>query len=384
MKSPITRIASFAVVFHVLIQQVVARGEFPSAIGSPAFASGTATTGGSASKRGVDYTPERLSYIVIPGNLTVIQGDICYGSFDEFAEHANILTTPGFVYPNTIDQKYNPQSHPHRRSLRPRDAPQQWPGAKIIYKYHSEYVKSKVSPYVLEAIKRWQLKSPYLKFVELNVSCENVPGQLTINSIPCGGCNANLGYSPDKPLYMNLQQSSYCDAPGLSNTGCFDDDATHLFGHVIGLDHQAGRVDRDEHQTFRCDNLVDYDPATPDSCGNDNCTGWACTFRVDKNPVCGPYDIDSVMQNAADFYAKPGTSTLEDKAGTGEHLPRYNVAFPSTLDSINVCDLYPYDCTGFCGNGIVDPGEECDTGINQYLDGCTPGCKLYKADCKIW
>jgi cysteine-rich repeat protein len=42
--------------------------------------------------------------------------------------------------------------------------------------------------------------------------------------------------------------------------------------------------------------------------------------------------------------------------------------------------------TGRCGNGIVDPGEECDDGnllfgAGQYGDGCDPSCRRERIGC---
>jgi cysteine-rich repeat protein len=31
-------------------------------------------------------------------------------------------------------------------------------------------------------------------------------------------------------------------------------------------------------------------------------------------------------------------------------------------------------CVGFCGNGLPDPGEECDDGNSTSADGCEPDC----------
>jgi cysteine-rich repeat protein len=36
-------------------------------------------------------------------------------------------------------------------------------------------------------------------------------------------------------------------------------------------------------------------------------------------------------------------------------------------------DLPP--CTAVCGNGVTDPGEECDDGNTRACDGCSPGCR---------
>jgi cysteine-rich repeat protein len=34
-----------------------------------------------------------------------------------------------------------------------------------------------------------------------------------------------------------------------------------------------------------------------------------------------------------------------------------------------------------CGNGILDPGEECDDGNNSNNDGCFNDCTLYVPAC---
>jgi len=31
---------------------------------------------------------------------------------------------------------------------------------------------------------------------------------------------------------------------------------------------------------------------------------------------------------------------------------------------------------GFCGDGILDPGEECDDGNNVNGDGCDENCRI--------
>src|SRR5262249_13020023 len=42
-----------------------------------------------------------------------------------------------------------------------------------------------------------------------------------------------------------------------------------------------------------------------------------------------------------------------------------------------VLSLSLWGCSGsLCGNGIIDPGEQCDDGNNIVGDGCQPDCTL--------
>ncbi len=41
----------------------------------------------------------------------------------------------------------------------------------------------------------------------------------------------------------------------------------------------------------------------------------------------------------------------------------------------SACDIGAYE-VGFCGDGIVDPGEECDDGNTDDGDGCNSGCEI--------
>ena len=66
------------------------------------------------------------------------------------------------------------------------------------------------------------------------------------------------------------------------------------------------------------------------------------------------------------------------------------VAIPGPDDQVlvnnNEDHLWPYevepltievvDYIAECGNGTIDPGEMCDDGNNDALDGCSPGCKI--------
>ena len=46
-------------------------------------------------------------------------------------------------------------------------------------------------------------------------------------------------------------------------------------------------------------------------------------------------------------------------------------------DCDGLADAADPDCyVPSCGNGILDPGEECDDGNNVYLDGCSGVCLI--------
>ncbi|RUS33865.1 hypothetical protein BC938DRAFT_483426 [Jimgerdemannia flammicorona] len=294
---------------------------------------------------------ERVPFYVTPGNLTVIDGDIVFDKFHNFKKYARIINPDNVPLGVNLCpcSEYAPEAgvypKPYGAGLTLHPAPENlWPNATIVYKYCSHEVKNKVQKYVDKAIERWRRKSSFLQFEEVGVCCEEVPGQLTIDSMNCANCIATYGYSATEPLYMNLQQPSYCKPPGLSNKGCFEDDATHLFGHVLGLNHETLRADRNEHQEFHCENVLDFHPKNH-SCESDNCLGLACAFRIshDYKPY-GVYDIDSIMQFPAHMFAKSGRMTLQDKPGTGEHVPRYMRGSPSIGDRVRVGELYGLEC----------------------------------------
>jgi cysteine-rich repeat protein len=43
-------------------------------------------------------------------------------------------------------------------------------------------------------------------------------------------------------------------------------------------------------------------------------------------------------------------------------------------DGVDCCGSCPIACPGYCGDGIVDPGEECDDGNNVACDSSADNC----------
>jgi hypothetical protein len=44
------------------------------------------------------------------------------------------------------------------------------------------------------------------------------------------------------------------------------------------------------------------------------------------------------------------------------------------------CSIFTF-CTGTCGDGVVDPGEECDNGAGNGMGTCSVGCTLVAQNC---
>lgn len=320
-----------------------------------------------------------VAYFTLANGLAVVDGDIIYGTEQQLLSHQ---VPDNFTSTTVARRRRGLHRAPGRRSFSifPANTPEIWPNAHIIYKYSTVAVKAKLENIVNDAIRRWQLKNPFLVFDEVAVSSTLVNGQLTIFSDDCGGCSASIGYQSGSSMHMQLQQPTFIlnhcgPGTGLDNQGCFENEATHEFGHVLGLMHEAKRPDRDAHETFHCENLKDYDATKPQCCVPSTCCGYACQFTIDTTQDWnGPYRLTSIMQYRADAFAKPGTFTLADRPP--EMVPRSNLPFPDIKDYQRVCDIFSKECTGVCGNGIVEPGEQCDNGINNYVDGCSPDCKL--------
>jgi cysteine-rich repeat protein len=79
-------------------------------------------------------------------------------------------------------------------------------------------------------------------------------------------------------------------------------------------------------------------------------------------------------------FAVPGTVTLEGIFPTV--LRSSNPTNPDIVDNDRICSIYHEQCNGVCGNGIFEPdnGEECDEGLTS-TDTCTNECVKKVIEC---
>lgn len=303
-----------------------------------------------------DHGERNIAYYESNG-FAIVDGDIAYGTVAELL--ARVIPVDN----DTIASHHSLDSRAH--SIFPNGP--KWPNANVIYKYDSDITEINVHKYIDEGIRRWQVKNPFLQFTKVSPpSASPMAGVVTITAQECGGCYASVvGYSSFDNLVVNLQQS--CNGV---KVGCFEAEATHELGHVLGLVHEVKRPDRGQHVKFNCKNLVDYTPA----CCTSKCCGLACQFSMDNTfDHDGPYSVKSIMHYRADAFARDSLLTLEGIAP--DVVPLFNAPFPDDLDNERICEIYKGKCGNVCGNGVVEPGEECDDGNLIDHDGCSSACK---------
>jgi cysteine-rich repeat protein len=320
-----------------------------------------------------DHGERNIAYYESNG-YAIVDGDIAYGTVEELLD--NVIPVGGGGTRRSFPRRpLDSRAHSIFR-----DGPK-WPGANVLYKYDSIDTKSKVSPIVDVAISRWKAKNPFLQFTEVSApSSTAVAGTLTITAEECGGCYASvIGYSSSANLVVNLAQKC-----GASERGCFENSATHELGHVLGLVHEVKRPDANQHVIFNCENLEDfstYPPPATDCCEAATCCGLACQFTPDDTfDHSGEYRTTSIMHYPGPAFAVPGTVTLEGIFPTV--LRSSNPTNPDIVDNDRICSIYHEQCNGVCGNGIFEPdnGEECDEGLTS-TDTCTNECVKKVIEC---
>ena len=286
-----------------------------------------------------DANGERnVAYFLTNTGYAIINGDIVYGTEAEFRR---VIVNPQ----SSVSRRARRSMEKRSNSVFPNSG-RLWPGNTITYKFETAAVESQLSSIVDAAIDRWRSKVPCLNFVRNSPSAITSSTVVTIYNTD--GCSASwVGNPPGLTKAMHL------------GAGCGTNEATHEWGHILGLYHEHKRHDREAHSHFTCQNLRDYDnngvypPPKTQCCQLDEfCCGLACQFTYDLTTYTdfdgqangGAYDLNSIMHYRRDAFAKPGLTTL-----TNSPFIYVNPSFPSDGDIARIRKLYG------CSNSQVCP-----------------------------
>ncbi|EPB77897.1 astacin [Ancylostoma ceylanicum] len=186
-------------------------------------------------------------------------------------------------------------------------------------------------------------------------------------------------------------EDDYVEITNEKNSGCMEPRIVmHELMHTTGLWHEHSREDRDQYIKVHLENVEggcqkhDHEVivARDGYGGEDYSAQFEKVDSMDASTYGVPYDYKSIMHYAKDFFAKPGTITMEtidpayqDIIGTVEE--------PSKNDYKKICSIYnceycmelcydqdPFQCLILSKRGDLD----CNPG-SHFVHFCCSTCR---------
>lgn len=212
---------------------------------------------------------QKITYKPRPDGYIVVDGDI-------------LIKTDGDL-PETFDPKFVSRGVGVRYQ-----GGSTWPSGVIPYRISSNLPNAQR---VIDAINHWNSNlQGIVQFVERTTQTDYayfVPVQ--------SGCAATVGY----------QQGRGAHPVEISND-CGSGNVAHEMGHIVGLDHEQNRFDRDSFVTINFASIM---------------AGFETNFQVTPgNTNYGQYDFGSIMHYGLFAFSKDGTKTITPRVALAPQI----------------------------------------------------------------
>jgi hypothetical protein len=254
-----------------------------------------------------------------------------------------------------------------------------WSGANIPYRFDSS-ITSAYGVTIRQAIAEWQSKTIMTFTYDATSSA---PDYILFTSDNTG-CHTNLGHIAGANV-VHIQD------PAATGFGCFKQQITHEIGHVVGLQHEMNRPDRDSFVTIQWANICSGQAsnATEQCGGNDRRSQFDDTV---PGTAVGTFDFNSIMLYAAKvsdptFAVNTALPIITKLDGTtypapgSQLLTSGDVAGVETLYPLTAAptfiDVSPYLGSRLGGDTVTVNGTNFDVGGGtQVFFGGVPGTNV--------